>query len=194
MRYKRGARAAPKRWPVDLCYIRSLRYHSSVSADVLSFIQPAHKGTCVSNNAVSETMLQPCYDALVIQLIDNLHHPAHGQCGLFATKKISVRVFLLDYLGEVHCDDRPNSDYDVSLQRLEDGTSVGIDAECMGNEARFINDYRGVQSRPNAEFRERRTEIGELRMSLWSTQRIPKGEEILVSYGKPWWKARTDTN
>ena len=33
---------------------------------------------------------------------------------------------------------------------------------------------------------------GELRMSVWSTpgEGIKKGEEIVVSYGKAWWKAR----
>lgn len=33
-------------------------------------------------------------------------------------------------------------------------SGLGIDAECRGNEARFINDYRGVGAAPNAEFRE----------------------------------------
>ena len=61
----------------------------------------------------------------------------------------------------------------------------------MGNEARFVNDYRGVQSKPNAVFLDRRTATGELRMSIWSSSgEIKKGEEILVSYGKSWWRSR----
>jgi len=95
-------------------------------------------------------------------------------------------------LGEIHCDDRPSSDYDLSLYRCQNGVSVGIDASMMGNEARFINDYRGIRTRPNAIFVERRTTKGELRMSIWSSaEGIKKGEEIVVSYGKAWWRARS---
>ena len=61
----------------------------------------------------------------------------------------------------------------------------------MGNEARFINDYRGIKPKPNALFKDGRTARGELRISIWSANEpIRKGEEILVSYGKSWWRAR----
>lgn len=108
-----------------------------------------------------------------------------GQFGLFAAKKIPSRTHLLDYLGEVHCDDRPSSDYDLSLYRSSDGlVSVGVDASTMGNEGRFVNDYRGIRAKPNAQFEERRIENGELRMSVWTgSEVIKKGEEILVSEG-----------
>ena len=70
--------------------------------------------------------------------------------------------------------------------------SAGIDALLVGNEARFVNDYRGIRLKPNAVFEERRTTAGELRMSVWSgNDPIKKGYEILVSYGKGWWQART---
>lgn len=108
---------------------------------------------------------------------------AVGQFGLFAAKRIPPRTYLLDYLGEVHCDDRSLSDYDLSLYRTPDGsTSVGVDASAMGNEGRFVNDYRGIRGKPNAQFEERRCDNGELRMSIWtSSEVIKKGEEILVS-------------
>jgi hypothetical protein len=111
---------------------------------------------------------------------------AVGQFGLFAAKKIPPRTYLLDYLGEVHCDDRPSSDYDLSLYRAPDGSvSVGVDASVMGNEGRFINDYRGICGKPNAQFEERRGDTGELRMSIWTGgEAIKKGEEILVSAGE----------
>lgn len=90
----------------------------------------------------------------------------------------------------------------------------------MGNEARFINDYRGVADRPNAEFKEvwneRRKERGmvsqptadQLSFSVTVTyvvsqgvwvlpegksgkgKGIKKGQEILVSYGRGFWGAR----
>lgn len=69
--------------------------------------------------------------------------------------------------------------------------SVGIDASTMGNQARFVNDYRGIARQPNAVFLDGQTSSGELCMSVWSSNReIKKGEEILVSYGKSWWQNR----
>lgn len=95
--------------------------------------------------------------------------------------------------GEIHCEDREDSNYDLSLCRLADGTSVGIDATSMGNEARFVNDFRGIAKKPNAIFIDERTSSGELAMSIWSSsEQIQKGEEILVSYGKSWWKSRVE--
>lgn len=146
----------------------------------------------------------PC--ALVqIRRIAVQGHPAHGQYGLFATRKIPANTFILDYVGEVHTDAREGSDYDLSLVKVaaadfategvvsgDSWISVGVDAAQCGNEARFVNDYRGVVERPNAAFKEARTTRGELRVSVWSGPRgIDKNEEIVVTYGKGWWAART---
>jgi len=63
----------------------------------------------------------------------------------------------------------------------------------MGNEARFVNDYRGISGKANAVFLDGRTSFGELKMSIWSSSgEIKKGEEILVSYGKSWWQSRSE--
>lgn len=175
----------PKNWPSNIQYLTAQRWHPSVSAEALTFLRcglPA-PGSASSNSA-------PSY--VFIRRITESSHPACGQCGLFASKRIPTKTCIIDYIGEVHCDDRPGSDYDLSLHRFQDGTSVGVDADKMGNESRFINDYRGVSSKPNAEFKDRRVAQGELRMSVWSLVEIKKGEEITVSYGKAWWKARTE--
>ena len=95
-------------------------------------------------------------------------------------------------------DPHAESNYDLSLDRE---LCIGIDADKKGNEARFINDYRGIAERPNAEFKEiwdeRRKERG---MGVWvlpegksgkgKGKGVRKGEEILVSYGKGFWGAR----
>lgn len=131
------------------------------------------------------------HSLVVIRLITSASHPAHGQRGLFAARKIPPRTHILDYIGEIHCDDR-DSDYDLSLYRAPDGVNVGIDAQSMGNEARFINDFRGVSNKSNAQFEDMKSPFGELRMSVWSgNEVIRKGQEILVSYGKSWWRARS---
>ncbi|KAF9786085.1 SET domain protein [Thelephora terrestris] len=176
----------PPHWPKNIRYLTTQKYHSSVSKDILDII----KGQRLPD---SHGHIKPQSSFIVIRKITGpSNHPAVGQFGLFAAKKIPLRTYLLDYLGEVHCDDRPSSDYDLSLYRAPDGSvSVGVDASAMGNEGRFINDYRGICGKPNAQFEERRGDNGELRMSIWTGgEAIKKGEEILVSYGKSWWSHR----
>ncbi|GBE83595.1 SET domain protein [Sparassis crispa] len=170
-------------------YITEPIYHSSVPANIRAHLRSGTRSTSPARQANA-----PCTSTgtlVAIRRIANLAHPACGQHGLFAAKKLAPRTHLLDYLGEVHCDARPHSDYDLALLRAG-GAAVGIDAAHAGNAARFVNDYRGVCARPNALFEERWTEQGELRMAVWvGSEPVRKGEEILVSYGKMWWRART---
>jgi hypothetical protein len=97
----------------------------------------------------------PC-DDVAIKKITCDTHPAYGQYGLFASRKIPARTFVLVYAGVVHFsssssstnangedESDPDSEYDLNL-----GNGLAIDATHAGNEARFINDYRGT---PNAQ-------------------------------------------
>ncbi|RMZ74907.1 hypothetical protein DV737_g5622, partial [Chaetothyriales sp. CBS 132003] len=151
----------------------------------------------------------------------------YGQCGLFTTRGHAPDSFICLYLGLVHdttaaaaagsdkesssLSQHAHSDYDLSLDRE---LGLAIDAAAMGNEARFINDYRGVADRPNAEFRdviivhgkggkkERGVGVfvkaakkdGKRRQGQKVKREddigIRKGEEILVSYGRGFWSAR----
>ncbi|PCH33376.1 SET domain protein [Wolfiporia cocos MD-104 SS10] len=175
----------PPHWPSHIRYISKQLYHSSVLPDI-------RRQICPQSSAMSEDGGCSSRSLVAIRLISDPTHPANGQYGLFAAKKIPPRTHILDYAGEVHCDDRPESDYDLSLYRTQNGISVGVDARAMGNEARFVNDYRGIKPKPNAAFEER-TMAGELRMSVVSgSEFIKKGDEILVSYGKSWWRARSE--
>lgn len=85
------------------------------------------------------------------------------------------------------------------LQWLDRDAELAVDAEKAGNEARFINDFRGVGDQPNSEFREtwdpRRGERCMAVFVLPSSKKqaaggIKKGDEILVSYGKGFWSKR----
>lgn len=76
---------------------------------------------------------------------------------------------------------------------------AAVDAASEGNEGRFVNDFRGVGDRANAEFRTVWCERwGEHCVGVWvlggGKKRkgvgIKKGEEILVSYGKGFWGER----
>ncbi|EHK99733.1 hypothetical protein M7I_4413 [Glarea lozoyensis 74030] len=136
----------------------------------------------------------------------------NGQSGLFASMDLKPGTFILQYLGEIHCSPDPRhsnpedniadthstSNYDLSLDRE---LGIGVDADKAGTEARFINDYRGVAERPNAEFKEIWDERrGERGMGVFvlpegrkgKNKGIRKGEEILVSYGRGFWGARKD--
>lgn len=177
--------SAPPRWPTEIQYLRSQRYHSSVPEKIRARLCP--------KTQQGHTSFTP--PPVAIKVIVAEGHPAKGQRGLFATRKIPPRSHILDYVGEAHCDERLSSDYDLSLYHSPDGISVGVDASRAGNEARFINDYRGVATRPNAIFEERRNPCGELCMAVWSgSEGIKKGQEVLVSYGKGFWQARSNTH
>ncbi|KAI6159607.1 hypothetical protein EDD17DRAFT_1611513 [Pisolithus thermaeus] len=184
--------ARPSSWPSDVQYITSPRYHASVPTVMRLFLTdgvrlPSHPAPPKPSNGTTNTVAR-------IRSISDASHPARGQFGLFAVRKIPPKTHIIDYIGEVHCQDRLDSDYDLSLHRSQDGVSVGIDASKMGNEARFVNDYRGIRCKPNAIFVEYRTAMGELRMSVRSSsETIQKGDEILVSYGKSWWRFREDS-
>jgi hypothetical protein len=174
----------PKNWPPHVQYLTVPYFHSSVSGDALSFLKGGRsKGISLPSAPPSLGEVRPIVDP---------SHPAHRQHGLFATKKIPPQTLIIEYIGEVHFDERPMSDYDISLYRFPGGENVGVDAAAMGNEARFVNDYRGIRPKPNAQFVDRWTASGDLRVSIWSlTVGIRKGDEIVVSYGKSWWAARS---
>ncbi|KAJ7071517.1 SET domain protein [Mycena amicta] len=172
---------APTNWPPGVQYLTACSYHASTPQSTRKFLTQGTPDAADSS--------KPC--KVLIMPINDPNHPAFGQLGLFAQKKIPPHRAIVDYIGQIHCDDRPNSDYDLSLYR-SDTMSVGVDASKMGNEARFVNDFRGVADRPNASFVDYRTPNGELRVRIVSSNRaIKQGEEILVSYGRHWWSARS---
>jgi len=191
----------PKSWPADLTYLTAPMYSKAMTTDVCRQLHVAPTGTTKSsllkiatNGGTAATVR--------ITSITNPTHPANGQHGLFAAQHLPPDSLILLYLGFVHAreDTDPTSDYDLTLDRE---LGIGVDASKMGNEARFINDYRGIGPAPNAEFREVWIDAGggkaEKRMAVFvlsagksgkRAKGIPKGEEILVSYGKGFWKER----
>ena len=79
---------------------------------------------------------------------------------------------------------------------------MACDANVLGNEARFLNDFRNTGNYPNVEFNFRRDRNGEFRQGVYVKQvkeakekgfdGIKQDEELLVSYGKSYWKSRVD--
>eukprot|EP00842_Homolaphlyctis_polyrhiza_P001853 jgi/Hompol1/2669/HPOL_003012-RA len=93
------------------------------------------------------------------------------------------------YAGVLQLDEDadPASDYSLHLHG-----PLAVDAADCGNQARFINDFVGVAARPNVAFdayrdaRDRRVRMGVFTLN----QTIRRGEELLVTYGKPYWESR----
>ncbi|KAF2834788.1 hypothetical protein M501DRAFT_999795 [Patellaria atrata CBS 101060] len=186
---------APKCWPEDITYLTTPRYFQSISPAALRI----QKSEVVDLTTILPVSTGPSSNVRIKE-INNPKHPAHGQSGLFAARHLAPDAFILQYLGFVHTneDADPKSNYDLNLDRE---LGIGVDATHFGNEARFINDYRGISDRPNAEFREVWVEMskGELekRMGVFvlsagksgkRSKGITKNEEILVSYGKGFWR------
>ena len=208
--------APPQGWPSGVVYLTKSRISASFPAPLV----PILRSTSASSKLAPKPVSHPSH--LAIKTITTSGHPAQGQAGLFAKKKIGPNELLIPYLGVLHAsftpdpnleadthaatppigpDEHTDSDYDLSLLRLSSAdpknpfpgfhVSIGVDAARCGNAGRFVNDYRGIGTAANAEFRLGHAETGELRMEIWSLKSgVGKGDEILVSYGKGWWGAR----
>ena len=190
----------PKNWPHDLPYLNTLIYTPSLDSQRLNVPRASLSPLDV---IVNPAILRIPASHVRITRITNPSHPAHGQHGLFATQQLAPSSFIVLYLGIAHLNTEsdPQSDYDLSLDR-ESGVSV--DASQAGNEARFVNDYRGVRREgPNAEFRDVWIEMGKgsvgRRIGVFvlgagksrkKSKGIMKGEEIVISYGKGFWNER----
>lgn len=194
----------PKNWPVDFPYLTAPAYSPSFTKAQLQAIRTEPSGPSEVRDIPRNLKPGPCSLVKIAAIVDT-QHPAHGQAGLFATRHLAPGSLILPYLGEVHPADseaHASSDYDLWLDRSGD---AAVDASRMGNEARFVNDYRGVPGalRPNAEFCEvwdvRRGEKGMAVFVLPAAKKdqrkgggVAKGQEILVSYGKGFWSKRRE--
>ncbi|KAF0697733.1 Aste57867_11619 [Aphanomyces stellatus] len=122
-----------------------------------------------------------------IRRIDDPSHPVFNSFGLFAATEIPPDTLVCNYIGRVHLQTEfPDSDYAVTYYG-----SFSVDATLAGNEARFINDYRNIGTRPNVAFDTYRDNNGNIQVGVWSLNvPIAPGEEILGNYGRAFWRAR----
>ncbi|THW82734.1 hypothetical protein D6D17_09393 [Aureobasidium pullulans] len=195
----------PVNWPEDVEYLRRPKVSPNVPDVVLKILNRPTAATATFTRFSADALNFPDPNVRIVPLNDP-EHPANGQYGLAANKHFFPGNFILPYIGCLHTNDPkdtdPESTYDISVDR-ELGLSQ--DAAKSGNEARFINDYRGIDERPNAEFRDIWVQTAEKKWERWigifvktpgknamRKSGIRPGEEILVSYGKGFWKDRTD--
>lgn len=196
---------SPASWPDGVVYLTKARLTPAFPSSLIPLLYPSTQQTKFTPKPTAHP------DKVQIKRISQPEHPANGQYGLFAKKKVPANELIIPYLGVIHHsllpvdgeavpDEHTDSDYDLSLLRLSATEfqnpfpgchlSIGVDAAQAGNAARFINDYRGCGAAANAEFRLGSGEAGELRMEVWSLQTLNKRGEVLVSYGKGWWDSR----
>jgi hypothetical protein len=193
----------PRNWPSNYPYLSTSHQDSLLTPAQLSLLHP----TTLPADAYKVPSLctySPTSNPLItITAISTPSHPAFGQHGLFAPRPLAPGTHILDYTGLLHSCPLPScstSDYDLAF--LDRDASLAIDGQSMGSEARFINDYHGVSEKgPNAVFEEYFVrvkgkggkEMWEARMGVWVSPKcegIAKGEEVLLSYGRGYWRAR----
>ncbi|CAJ2504702.1 Uu.00g120960.m01.CDS01 [Anthostomella pinea] len=179
-----GKDAAPKNWPASIPYLSQASSSPHITEAQHSSLRT--RPVDLATEIPSHLPRGPS-PLVKITLINTPSHPAKGQAGLFAARHLSPGSLIVPYY-----------DRDAGL---------AVDAEKAGNEARFVNDYRGIAERPNAEFREswdvRSRQICMAVFVLPASKNavkkgdgpgIAKGDEILVSYGKGFWGKRKDTH
>ena len=114
--------------------------------------------------------------------IDDPRHPCHGAFGLFAKRAWQPFEVVGEYVGRVRPPD-VEGHYVLALEsdvpHLE---SLSIDAASVGNELRFVNDFRGVGHEPNVTFQSC-TIASRPAQLLVVTKPVPTGGELLTDYG-----------
>jgi hypothetical protein len=193
----------PINWPDNVEYLRQLRVSPAVPASVLKLLNTPTRATATHPRLSIDAMPFPSPKVRITR-INDAEHPANGQAGLAALTPLHPGTFIIPYIGRLHTNDKKDTDhtseYDISLDR---DLGVALDSAKSGNEARFINDYRGIADRPNAEFRDIWVQVADRTWERWigifvvtvgkagqRKQGIRPGEEILVSYGKAFWTDR----
>lgn len=110
------AEKLPENWPEDITFLSDLTYTEAArELQPKLSLSPSDTG---SWKKIPLALTQsPCTRVKIVTIADP-NHPAFGQRGLFAAEHLIPDVFILPYIGEVHCnslsDTNPHSDYDLS--------------------------------------------------------------------------------
>eukprot|EP00301_Raphidiophrys_heterophryoidea_P011304 c1716_g1_i1.p1 GENE.c1716_g1_i1~~c1716_g1_i1.p1 ORF type:complete len:184 (+),score=24.16 c1716_g1_i1:58-609(+) len=171
----------PKGWPANVKFVSHNLYSPRLTREEVLLMHPNPA------TAVQLKSNRVC-DLVRIRAISDPTHPANNQHGLFALKNLKPQQHIIDYCGFIESESRESKTSDYILGFVP---GYSVDGEKCGNEARFINDFRGVGDRSNVEFRVYKHENGEMRIGIFVGHReIKKGQELLLSYGKGFWRER----
>jgi len=238
----KGTLLPPAGWPSDVQYIPHIICDKSVTPEFAKRVEWSLHRYRIHHQGSHNVRIKIITDPL---------HPAYGQRGLFAARSLRPREWIIDYAGEVLPDSNPQTyESNYCLRYVNDHS---IDGWKMGNESRFVNDFRGVpptltgnatatatgtatatatvttrkyhiskndnsknnnpsstvrlKNKPNIEFSEYEMPTNEnsdndnddvnavpiLGFRVMH-EPIKKGQELLVSYGKAFWRSRGMNN
>ncbi|KAJ3306230.1 hypothetical protein HDV03_000150 [Kappamyces sp. JEL0829] len=179
--------SVPKNWPSHVVYLKRQEWPTAAIPNFYckTLADPQQTVPVLPD-------VEPCIGIckkVTIKPITDPSHPACGSWGLFAAQTLNGPSYLLDYKGVILPEEQESKTSDYSLHFNE---LFSIDAEKKGNEARFLNDYRGIGEKPMVKFELYRCKSGTVRMGIFVLPRvtIKKGQEILINYGKGFWKER----
>ena len=136
--------STPKSWPADVAFL---------SDPVPSPALPTRLHRRYCSPLPAEHRPDPSLCAIKV-IATPPSHPALGQRGLFAARKLPQGTCVAHYVGVIHteADANPSSDYDLALDRPEPDLLISVDGQRSGGVARMINDFRGVRERANCAF------------------------------------------
>jgi len=181
----------PKNWPKEFQYsstsiVRDI--HPNIFAHFLTSSNPEHLhkiSKCIEKQKVHPHLQ-----------IKNLlpPHPlakdrTRVQRGLFAAKKIPKDTELGEYTGEIWLNwtNAPvhSPQFDYTWVAFMNGFLINICSLNFANELTFVNDFRGIQDKPNVKdhiiFHRGRCYFGYV-----TTREILPNEELLIDYGRIW--------
>ena len=183
-------------WVEGCAYLAENVWDKRVPRDVLARFKPATRLPAPSAKEARSVKVRA-------GRICDAAHPAFGQCGLFAARKLAPGEHVCDYRGVVTLSEHEDKASDYTLAFVEEGAlRLTLDAARAGNEGRFINDFRGVpassatnggRAGANVRFAARVDARGQTQMGVYvlpGGAGIAKGAELLLSYGKGYWLAR----
>ncbi|KAF9281700.1 hypothetical protein BGZ68_006459, partial [Mortierella alpina] len=197
----------PINWPKHVKYLVDYEYHPSIPPSILDLVQGRRRqrtrsrleqtsaigsGVAADMSAEGEQEEEKVKEEEEDeQELSRSELELLGSYGLFATRTLFPGLHLLDYISLVVPDDYADPDSDHTLYLSND---LNLDASVHGNHGRFVNDFRKIRTQeqgPNVGWDlYRDAETGQIRMGCKVLKRIKKGEEILCTYGKAYWKSR----
>ncbi|CAO3687828.1 unnamed protein product [Umbelopsis ramanniana] len=191
---------APSGWTPDVVCIDRLVWSPKIPAELKSMFMPKPGAPEPPTTFINENVnVVGTYNnspkvtrkQVKIKRITNPKHPCCGAYGLYAAQTLAPKQLIIHYIGIVEYRDQydPKSDYVLRF-----GPDLSIDAGRYGNEARFCNNFRGIGERPNVcflNYQDERTKAIRVGIFVLSAKdKIKKGDELLVTYGKSFWTKR----
>jgi hypothetical protein len=115
-------------------------------------------------------------------------HVLAGQQGLFATRQFKQFDIIGEYTGEI-VPPSTGGHYVACLEDRAHEDSLGLDAERVGNECRFINSYINIEFGPNVAMKTAYVDSYPHIIIIVIALTIEIGDEILLDYGNAYTNA-----